>query len=448
MEKISTGMFLPDSLIIHLSFPVNNWKTCKNLTEEEKAAFLHEYIHYLQAISFPISLKYLCVSLQIVQLYLNKIALSKEKKVEIPINFAKLADKDVNYSNLEIQKCLFDLHFNYNQNEIDTIIEITDVSIKTDNIIFDYITSICKGNDIESLQKNMEYVSISYLSCECSNNEYVLDAHCIKESMAYMIEKEVFHSKLTPPDFPYNVCLYVCKKLYPAFSKKTWRIVALCEISLLFLNPGVWFYQILIKMRDMSFLPTTKNDFISYITQNIFDEDMLLDPYLDILSELKKTIDTLYPSTSQIECINKTRIWLHDVLKNMHILRNTDLLCITNIILVDSPLKYIKHLVAKLHIPPIIDKDNIISNPQDKDYIFSLLIIKSLMDLFEKNGNNDTPFQCSMYKICQANNSPVFDETICSLHPWNNTKGPQKYTCLLGVYWILFSLTGKELYVN
>ena len=63
------------------------------------------------------------------------------------------------------------------------------------------------------------------------------------ESMAYLIERMITNGAGTAPDFPYSSAEIVVDLTYPEFGKEKLNIIALCDMSLQFSEPGKVFYH-------------------------------------------------------------------------------------------------------------------------------------------------------------------------------------------------------------
>ncbi len=86
--------------------------------------------------------------------------------------------------------------------------------------------------------------------------------------MAYLVEKRLYNVRKRECEFPYNVCEEICKHEYAAFAQNDIWIMALCELSLLELESGLFFIKALRLMKEMNFIPVTIKDIEKFIDQN------------------------------------------------------------------------------------------------------------------------------------------------------------------------------------
>nr|WP_300864430.1 hypothetical protein [uncultured Acetatifactor sp.] len=100
------------------------------------------------------------------------------------------------------------------------------------------------------------------------NHTFEFGYCCIAENMAYLVEKRLYNVRKREYEFPYNVCEEICKHEYEDFAQNEVWIMALCELSLLELDSGLFFVKVLRLMKEMKFIPVTVMDIEEFIEQN------------------------------------------------------------------------------------------------------------------------------------------------------------------------------------
>ena len=149
--------------------------------------------------------------------------------------------------------------------------------------------------------------------------------------MAYLLEKRLYNIRKRENEFPYNVCEEICKREYTAFAENEVWIMALCELSLLELNGGVFFISVLRMMKEKRFIPTTIRDIESFVDQyfeigfrgdkNVV-ESLLSEVYLKCnvdFSQIKKWIITRFELGCECREISKCFITMALCNNDIHV---------------------------------------------------------------------------------------------------------------------------------
>lgn len=193
------------------------------LDKETEAAFLHEYIHFLQDTTTYSGYTLINVLTDRIRWGVNK----NGGKIKIPLKFENAWSDNI-ASNAHNQK----IHSGSGK--------IEGMKIPSTFNHFLKKTKIYTGRE--------KYQYLSYVLClefehGGQKKEYHIGEYAISESMAYMIETHIYPDVLPPPpDFPYNVIDALIKAKYPSLYNIE-IMVALCDVSLMFQFPGmVLFY--------------------------------------------------------------------------------------------------------------------------------------------------------------------------------------------------------------
>jgi hypothetical protein len=220
--------------------------------QEASAAFFHEYIHYLQDISTSYGLMNITMVVDYIKYVNEKQINGTNRNFEIPAKTV-VDTNDNTYLNLELRKYYIGDSFKENN-------MVSDVDVKKKQVDFDM-----KGD-----VKKVSYVTISYKNSDGCEREFRFGSVAICESMAYLMENYVYEDILPkPPYFPYNTATEVVEYLYPKINSHPLLVSALCEASLMFFNPGAFFYDTLIEMKKQSFEPSSYSEIFEFCYSRI-----------------------------------------------------------------------------------------------------------------------------------------------------------------------------------
>lgn len=390
------------------------------LDSNDKATFLHEYIHYLQDISTTSGIANLNHMISMINLYLSKAYEEKTHVIEIPIDL-----KNCGIENAYQQRELMNIYLGYDEHK--KINHVNKVC-KVDEEIYNEEFNI----NSDSNQK-MSIINIYY---DDKEYPYVFGKVCVSESIAYLIESHVFNIENRVNEFPYNSCELICEKIYPEISKKYNVIVAICDIALMHYDSGRFFYDAILDMKKNSFIPKSVDDVWCYLNGRI---DHLFDDYLKEYNNSDKKIDFLY--SKDLDITKSVNIWLKDKLSIAYKMRNEERKFISKIMDIksqDDAYKYFCQLVNQFSLPLVKDKLNYVYG-QDINVNLPLILAPiALGDIFTKiNG-----FKCSIYEICEVNK----EKNLCSNcinQPWKQVD--KEELCPFALYWYRFSLSDKSL---
>lgn len=228
---------------IHLATHSGDVFDINTMSESDFAIFIHEYIHFLQAITTFYGLNHIHITVEYFKKALNTIyPTNGQFKVPIPPD---ILPQDNVFFNWRIFKLTQGDH-------IDSISNVKE--IKAIDPTEDEIDDKCVVSKIRSV----------LLTVEDSNGEenpYTFGAVCIMESMAYMLEQYLSPEGVEKsPDLPYNSAMLVAQAIYPNFAKDQLNILALCDLSLLSSNPGNFFVQTLVEWKKTNKIPKNPDE--------------------------------------------------------------------------------------------------------------------------------------------------------------------------------------------
>lgn len=227
------GLYIPSFFQMELNFEfIDSRLVLYNLPETDYAVFIHEYIHFLQDISSYSLLNNAYVYSEYIHGVVNCIYKQPKGKIRVPVQMPR------NYGNVDLnifvnKTCMGE--FSESENLFPLRIKTKKIKIPFQNQIVDELPIYY----IESSQKQL----FQFGTC------------AIMESMAYLIEKNIAKLRNKPSDYPYSAATMVVSLEYPEFGNNELNIIALCDMSLQFANPGKIFIQTLHAYKNANYIP-------------------------------------------------------------------------------------------------------------------------------------------------------------------------------------------------
>lgn len=189
-----------------------------SLTDSERSAFFHEYIHFIQDIATTSGL----FNIYVINEYFRLIA--TQYATENPFTLPVILRND-NYGNVQLN-----MYINstiYGEKRDYTFPSVVITQIRTEEKATKL--SISKGINhipIVKFMSNGEWWEFGYKE--------------IMESMAYILQRLCTNSYQSP-DFPYLLAEKVATFICPSFANDLLNVLALCDVSLLTDQPGAYF---------------------------------------------------------------------------------------------------------------------------------------------------------------------------------------------------------------
>ncbi|MDH5718924.1 MAG: hypothetical protein OEZ22_14955 [Spirochaetia bacterium] len=374
----------------------------------EEEIFFHEYIHYLQDISTTFGLINASNNLALLMSLSQSMRESGKSNLTVPIQNIDLGTHSINSDLISIY--MGDDDFK-ELNDLETVIE-------------EPIKFIESAPDLKAVKLVFK-----------SGDIYYFGATCIMESMAALLEELVFGIPDTS-QMPYSAASILAKHLCPQIGNNKKYLIALCDLSLMDYNPGIFFYNICLHFNKMNINLTSYKDI--YLTSHYFKNDKSTNfssMYRNAILEVLKFGKPLF-----CEPIHKSNYyWLREKFAKVYIYRKNNSNYIFDILdnlNHDFPTLTNK-LMLKYGMPMVFnslgkgwrtDKSKYDSN--------TLLLFKSTQELFDilyygytyAHEENDllNKFFCSMYTTCRdiPTESGVIDITNehCKYKPWERSK--------------------------
>lgn len=423
--KTTLGSYLSSIYRMNLNFDIIDTPLfIQRLSDKNLSIFIHEYVHFLQDISSYVGLYNAYVCSEHIHTLINLIYKENTPEIHIPIKHI------TNYGNLDLmidmnKEILGDVH------EQDSIfapqIKIENIKLKNRNPYAKYSKRIMIKNHKGKLH---------------------FSGMAIMESMAYLIEKQITSGSVAAPEYPYNSAEIVTNLVYPEFGRNILNIIALCDMSIQYSNPGAVFYEALLNFRENHILPSTPESIIEYFykkdtyvdgkNQKFIDSILLLGitvgeclkSYLDgfEFKDFHQVVNTLIGYGLRQRYYNHN--FILDFVKNGNIRTNT----------------YFYTILQNIGSPIICDKSEnywIIHPIGKNEKNYAIDYFPAIMEIFKalKDGNDC----CEMLDWCSVSGIHNIDDR-CINAPWLHCQ--QNDLCPYGILWKKWGLANKTIIKN
>jgi len=240
------GSYMPAFFHMDLSFPFPSGALAhERLNQKHLSIFTHEYIHFIQDVSTYVGLNNAYVYSECIHGIANTIYQQPKGELKIPVKLPR------NYGNIELNQQV-------NKVGIGTFEEqpnffLKKIKIKKEKVLYD-----------NSFVKNLTEIVLVPMK----GQKVVFGSRAIMESMAYLMETMITKGSVGADDYPYHAAEIVANYYYPEFGKDKLRLIALCDASMQFSEPGKIFVQSLQSFKKEGFLPSNANDVIDHFYLN------------------------------------------------------------------------------------------------------------------------------------------------------------------------------------
>lgn len=411
--KTDLGYYTP--AFFHINVETNS--SFEKFSDEDFSVFFHEYIHFIQDVTTIYGLNNMYVYSEYIRYATNKVYLSTEKEFEIPI----LPTTD-NESNIYLNKKICNLT-NGDDKEIKKIKRICNIEtiLESTDVIDSPVDSI--ESVLVTLQDDFD---IEYI--------LIFGAMSIMESMAYLLEQMICPGYRKSPDFPYSFAEIIVDKIYPEFGKERLNTLALCDLCMMYSNPGIIFIQFLHEMSSRKWIPNYPEEIYDELLKrkvslnghgeisleqnfNILSgnvntqiKDYFKDP--EIFQDIRNWVDQLMNTAREIRF--KNRYFILDIARGGDVQKNLAF----------------EKIYKQLGTPLISNKSGectlLYPNKPDGVEIGYFSAIGEIISLFE-NAN----CECSLYAICAKYGNKI--DSRCKTAPWKHSQ--DEFLCPFSLLW-------------
>lgn len=389
-----------------------------NLDDQDaEAVFIHEFTHFIQDLTTTYGLFNTYVVGEYMRMANKDIINEDPGYFEVPIQPIYAGEDNV-YANNELARLM-------SGSGHDDEATLTDHQLRRENI------------DTINGPLPVDIVEIEYSDQNGNIDTFDFGELCISENMAFIVERECYPDCEPSPDLPYRSAELLVELLYPDFGLKILNVLALCDISLLFQNPGKFFYDTLRAFQngqrtfktpeeiyDLCFNnPPTfqQQNFNSIEDQTRWFETLAHDHMTTYLQDPYFNPFNTWTSKMIRNSVNyrfENRYFILDIARGGRIATNEGF--ISFYAAVGSPLVTNTFGATSLHNP---------NHVENMDYSLILAIDQINSALFWNQEN------CELVGICAPN-----VDRRCAKEPWLRSSDDQ--LCPYGLVWHHWGLTG------
>lgn len=411
LKNKELGKYLFDFMAIEFDGIFN--MDISSISERDQSVLFHEYIHFWQNISTSNGLRDSHYSLSLLGSYFYKLK-KENKKISEHISLDSIKNASICNEVLTNSRFL----------DSNSFLEYNNLIVEDYHEDEEFIEIIEDSDEYSDKEKEVFIKTLPYVIELKIDDAYTvsfkLSSLTIQESMAAIIEKEVFGDlfgggrKILQYEIVKEFCEFVLQR---EIDNKF--IAEICEVSLLYEDSVNMFVFILEKMSDEKFLPEQCGDVLNFIESKLKDKSKFINDFNKYFASLISSINYVLP---EAEASTKLRKCIFDkALNRAHQIRIDDNLFITRILWkkkTDEQIEYIKRLQYDLIPLVIIDRnlDLYSSDEFSNNEIHPLCFYNccTLLNLFKFNHR-----ECTLIDVCKKHGN-IKQERICKNSPWIN----------------------------
>lgn len=273
-----------------------------SLSPQTAAAFIHEYVHFLQDVTTVYGLRNIIMVVDFIKTVNMDQRESENRNMRIPYKIDETKIRGATY-NGPIQRLM-----------AGTVNKISKAPIQ--NI----------GKRIEKRELPPQTIDIEIIEVylhQLNQVKYNLGSHAILESMAFLIEQSMYPGVLPESDdFCYHAATLVGEFVYPEFAQDQLSLISLCDASLMYSNPGAIFYAMLTIMKTENFYPASYAEIYEFVFVRVHESYAQLTHWDYILNNHTTTAVFQLKDYFTIDAFKNNKEWIDFTLKNANLLRN------------------------------------------------------------------------------------------------------------------------------
>ncbi len=415
--KIETlGYYIPAFFFLEVGTN-ENLDEIENLPDKVKATFSHEYIHFLQDLFTNYGLRNITHIVDILKTLNQEILKNKKKEIEVPVEIPEdgVANINIELENLYLGDYEFDFQFD----------QIIDILIEPNNTIENY--------------EGVPIVQMNVLNSQTSErSSFNFGALCVIESMAYVIESQLFNND-PAPDFPYRIVEKTINHIWSAINKPD-IIIALCEVALNSYNPGHFFVDILYRMQNQGFTPKTPTDIYKFSEGYSAEINGRVLSHNELFEEQSTVAEVSLKDYFTTDYYNPIKSWVSDIFSKTRNLKSNSKFNFASIIEGTKSERQNRFLsvVNYLGIPVMSNSKNQFWSTHDAKQLIMFRAIVEIQNVLIY-GNKC----CELKGFCSQAPQGDITNSFCDTEPWK--RSTMENLCPFGQMWKLWGLHEKQI---
>lgn len=415
------GYYVPSFFEMHVDTECEDL-TITNLPLRDQTVLFHEYIHFLQDITTYYGLNGIYVHSEYLHSVVNRIYRIPTAQFEVPFEI-----KD-NNDNVLLNKQIR----NFTLGDAD---EISTFNVK--QIMLDQ----------DKLIENKYFKSIQSVLIQTKTDDYIsFGGIAIMESMAYIMERLCSPTGyVKSPEFPYLSAEKVAEYYSAEFAANPLMILALCDMSLQYSNPGACYVRVLDGIRAGRLAFSTPESVYDYFYAQ---ETAMADGSEsgDLLENFKLFLNIvnqqLHSYLKDLPDMDDYYAWIDHLIAFVIDWREHDRYFLLNMARTNNLLKN-NHWGKAIHdigSPLMSNNKNQYSKipPHGMEAEMNVEFFKAIYEierLFEAGS-----MSCSMYEWCKKSPKSTPNE-LCTSAPWE--KSNEEYLCPYAFTWKHWNLRNR-----
>lgn len=409
----------------------------ETLSELGAAIFFHEYIHFLQDITTTHGLFNITNEVDFIKLFNSKLQIDGVNSLNVP--FVSSVEDGNTHINMEMKKIFIGAgeHKNFDQ---EYIVDNEQYYLRIDG---------------SKWQFTREFIQVG--SEKEGGYKYYFGSYCICEGMAYEMEQMLYPNVIlpSPTKLPYSAPRLIADKLYPNFSDNVENLIALCDASLMYSDPGMVFCKILRQMYSTSYYPQKPEDIYQYTYNHIKFEYQNINNPLELFYYVGHIVNTQLSDYFRSNIYKNNNVWIARTISASENLRTQIPSFMLDIVRSGDIRKSMtfKTVKRKLGTPIIVNNnnemyfENILNSfgvEIEPQYFW---VFSEIRDLITKQWSElERTTLCGLKDFCdKGNEQNPFTDIRCKNEPWIRSNDENKNLCSFGATWKSWALQGKSL---
>ncbi|EGR0730438.1 hypothetical protein RNE34_003456 [Vibrio cholerae] len=288
--------------------------------------------------------------------------------------------------------------------------------------------------DIDNVDCQIKVIEVEYGSPIFTySKKFYFGAMAICESMAHLIECEIYGVESEINNFPYNSATMLTEFLCPHLKNNNQAVSEICEASLMYYNPAEVFVMALNKINEDKVVLDGSNDYYLYVVNNFtLESNSVEKEYNSIANSSISQLNDLFT----VEPL-KSEQWASNLVVKARGLRNTNISITSRLWQGDRDFKRasLMHIIRNIGFPVAFNNnDEVWIDNSDKTLNTPLMFpaIMSINEIFMAKRA-----QCYLYEHCKKHGGyQVGDE--CMTNPWVRAKNGS--VCYFSNMWKMWGL--------
>lgn len=405
LHSIFEGKYFFGFFIIWINGILDISRENVQISSVDYPKYFHEYIHFLQNISTTYCIRNTHYYLGHLASAFYLIQKHENNNVSIPLNLENINKAELSKDIIVYSEGDYD-DYSYEEYNFISVTKINSFKDEMDSELFGENVSVIRNN----------YPIIINLELKKDTKEefkmFNFGACAIKESMASLIEEELFGRKRTKMILQYDIVQLISKAMIGyELDKKI--LIELCEVALMYDNPAYMFMSYLYIIKKENLKPLKFGDVLKFFEKRANKHYMI--DYHRYMKSTLQSLKNLFPIG-----FDDLFEYIYNIILTAYKFRKKEKskLLITRIVYEDKRKKeiYNKWIQKIFQTPVLIDSSGNVIYPKAKEYKnFMILLVYYAFYQFFIFGKTECPLQniCKNLKIAR-------DIRLCEKKPWEN----------------------------